>query len=131
LTSNDIQRYSKKSISQLIKIADVHFKKYIRERDEGMNCISCNSKGNQAGHYFSAGHYPELRYSTDNVNLQCTKCNLYLHGNLIEYRKGLIKKIGLERLERLEIVVGSFKQKLFKWDRLSLIETILKYQSKR
>jgi hypothetical protein len=36
------------------------------------------------------------------VHLQCEYCNTHLHGNLIEYRKGLINRIGLKETELLE-----------------------------
>ena len=44
-----------------------------------------------------------LRWDEDNVHGQCRKCNRFLHGNLLGYREGLLKKIGAKRLERLEI----------------------------
>lgn len=49
---------------------------------------------------------------------------MYLSGNLINYRAGLIKKIGLERVENLEMLA---KVPGFKWDRFSVIAVILKY----
>ncbi|MGB1651176.1 MAG: recombination protein NinG, partial [Acidimicrobiales bacterium] len=33
---------------------------------------------------------------------QCAQCNNWKSGNLTEYRSNLIKKIGLEEVERLE-----------------------------
>ena len=43
-----------------------------------------------------------MRFNEDNVHIQCATCNNYLSGNLIEYRKGLIKKIGVDKVEALE-----------------------------
>lgn len=129
MNASDVQKYSKKSLQALIKLATEHFNAYIRKRDQGNRCISCGSiKANQAGHYYSAGHYPELRFNEDNCHLQCTQCNMYLSGNLIEYRKGLTRKIGTERIEKLDLIVALTKN--FKWDRLSLIQTILTYKNK-
>ena len=64
------------------------------------------------GHYLSVGAYPELRFSTFNANLQCTRCNggagKYGKFNSKEltvtqhYRENLIKKIGIENVEWLE-----------------------------
>ena len=77
----------------------------VRERDKSEPCISCgrhhNGKWN-AGHYISRGRSPALRFDLDNIHKQCEPCNTSLSGNLIEYRKALIRKIGLARVERLE-----------------------------
>jgi hypothetical protein len=82
----------------------VVFNKWIRLRDNGLNCISCNkpAKKENAGHYRSVGGNPELRFEPLNNNLQCEYCNTYLHGNLIDYRINLIKKIGIKSVEWLE-----------------------------
>jgi hypothetical protein len=37
-----------------------------------------------------------------NIHKQCQPCNTHLSGNLINYRIGLIAKIGLEAVEALE-----------------------------
>jgi len=77
----------------------------IRERDKNEPCISCgryhNGKWN-AGHYISRGASPALRYHPDNIHRQCEPCNTSKSGNQIEYRKRLIPKIGIERVEWLE-----------------------------
>ncbi len=87
-----------------MKEAQTIFNTWIRLRDKGNLCISCDKicKKENAGHYKSVGGFPELRFEPLNVHLQCEYCNTYLHGNLIEYRKRLIKKIGLEKAEWLE-----------------------------
>ena len=92
------------TLQDWIKIAQTHFNKYIRLRDKGQPCISCSkpAKKENAGHYRSAGGNPELRFEELNVHLQCEYCNTYQHGNLIEYRKNLINKIGLDKVEWLE-----------------------------
>ena len=56
-----------------------------------------------AGHYRTVGAHPELRFEPDNVHKQCNRnCNKAKSGNLTEYRKNLVKKIGLKRVEYLE-----------------------------
>jgi len=79
---------------------------YVRKRDEGMPCISCGKPwqlGFQAGHYRSVGSAAHLRFDADrNLMGQCVKCNMHLHGNLINYRIGLIARIGIEAVEALE-----------------------------
>ena len=95
---------SLKTHSDYTKELQIVFNKYIRLRDKGNNCISCNkpAKKENAGHYRSVGSCPELRFKETNVHLQCEYCNTHLHGNLIEYRRNLIKKIGVEEVELLE-----------------------------
>ncbi len=79
------------------------FNEFIRLSQKGNTCISCpNPSPTDAGHYRSVGAHPELRFEEKNVNLQCRKCNGYWGGNLIEYRKGLVKKYGVEVVEWLE-----------------------------
>lgn len=87
------------------------FNTYIRMRDKGQPCISCGTMNGQkhAGHYRSVSSAPHLRFNELNVNVQCATCNNHLHGNLIEYRKGLIKKIGIEKVEELENLNDSGK----------------------
>jgi hypothetical protein len=81
------------------------FNKYIRLRDAGKNCIACGKpyKGIcHASHYLSVGAHPEKRFNENNVHGGCQKCNVFLHGNLINYRLNLINKIGLDEVEKLE-----------------------------
>ncbi len=80
------------------------FNKYIRTRDKDDPCISCGKHRTtyHAGHYLSVGGHTELRFNEDNVHKQCVYCNVFLSGNLLNYRNGLINKIGLERVLILE-----------------------------
>jgi hypothetical protein len=84
----------------------VVFNKYIRLRDEKMPCVSCGTAKTDiqyhAGHYKSCGAYPNLRFNELNCWKQCSACNNHLHGNIIEYRKELIKRIGVEKVEEIE-----------------------------
>jgi len=64
------------------------FNTYIRVRDFGKPCISCDRPLKDkfdAGHYFSVGAYPNIRFNNDNVHGQCVYCNQHLHGNISEY----------------------------------------------
>lgn len=98
-----------KSRGDYIKEAQASFNKFIRARDSELPCISCGcftsdrlGGGWDAGHYRSRGSAPELRFEELNCHKQCKKCNQYLSGNVTEYRKGLLAKIGLEKIEWLE-----------------------------
>lgn len=81
------------------------FNKWVRLRDKHDGCISCGKPFNakyDAGHYFSVGSYPNLRYNPLNTNGQCVRCNREKHGNLTEYRARLIRKIGQDEFDKLE-----------------------------
>lgn len=128
LDAKTIQKYAKHGVPALIKMATKHFNAYIRKRDQGERCISCGTQPmSQAGHYYSGGHYPRLKFNEDNVHGQCLPCNYFKSGNLIEYRKNLVKKIGLERVEELDMIS---RQRDFKWNRFDLILIIEKYRNK-
>ena len=92
---------------------------FIRLRDRNEGCISCGSFNElQAGHYFSAGHYSALRFDEMNTNHQCKRCNYFLSGNQVEYRKGLIRKYGEERVLLLER--SADLRKVRRWSRFEL-----------
>lgn len=80
------------------------FNTYIRMRDKGKPCISCNKPitgKTDAGHFYSVGGYPALRFNEDNVHSQCINCNQFNHGNIHEYTINLPKRIGQERFDYL------------------------------
>lgn len=92
------------TVQDYIKLAQQVFNKYIRLRDKGQVCISCQKecKKENAGHYFNANNHWAVRFDENNVHLQCEHCNTYLSGNLNEYRTNLINKIGIANFELLE-----------------------------
>ena len=116
------------TVQDYIKIAQQVFNKYIRLRDAGNVCISCQKKPlkENAGHFYNANNHWSVRFDERNVHLQCEHCNTYLSGNLIEYRKQLINKIGIEQLTLLELEAN--KTRKFTIDELK--EIINKYKLK-
>ena len=87
--------------------AQFQFNKFIRLRDERLPCISCGTVDAgqyHASHYYSRGARPDLRFNEDNVHKSCAQCNNFLSGNISEFRKALVRKIGQERVDALEIV---------------------------
>lgn len=93
------------STQKLAKKAQFYFNAYIRERDKGKKCISCNTMLTgkfDAGHFFNANNHWSIRYDEQNVWGQCVRCNRDLHGNLLQYRKALIYIIGEDALQKLE-----------------------------
>lgn len=99
------RREAVKTRSDHLKSAQGVFNKYIRERDAALPCISCgrfHTGAYDAGHYRSVGAQPALRFHEDNCHKQCVPCNQHKGGNAVEYRLGLIARIGAERVAFLE-----------------------------
>ena len=91
--------------SDYLEICQKVFNTYIRARDKGKPCISCDKflKENDvnASHFFSVGSSPNLRFNEDNVHSSCIRCNKDLHGNTIEYGLRLPNRIGVENYNKL------------------------------
>lgn len=88
-----------KTVTDYRKDARYWFQRWIRIRDLGKTCISCATQLTaiskyDAGHYYSASGTPQLLFNEMNCHSQCVFCNQHKSGNLIEYRKGLIKRYG-------------------------------------
>ena len=129
MTIKQLNRYNVNTISQLHKLATKCFNQYIRTRDKDKGCVSCDSHVfSDAGHFYSAGHYPILRYDEKNVHGQCKRCNYFLSGNENEYRKRITSRISEDDLKELDYKVAYYRQHGYKWDRYFLIEIILKYK---
>ena len=95
--------------SILKDIAQTLVNKYIRLRDSNKEkCISCDYKFEQetrqihASHFRPVGANQQLRYNTLNIWASCSICNNHKSGNLVPYRKALIKKFGIKWVEKLE-----------------------------
>lgn len=95
------------TLQDYFKLAQMTFNKFIRLRDKDKPCISCNAKAGSytitAGHYFPSTN-KNVTFNEDNLHGQCWyNCNSNKSGNLIEYRIGLIDRIGTKRLNELEL----------------------------
>lgn len=115
-----------KTIPELIKEAQKEFNAYIRERDRAQPCICCGrmetsvtglySHGWDCGHFRSTGSASHLRFNEDNAHRQLVWCNRYGAGRAVDYRRGLICRIGEPRVLSLENDNQSHK-----WERDELI----------
>ena len=123
----------KRKKKTVIKISDLKkqvqrvFNKWIRQRDKDLPCISCGGNCGKwdAGHFIAQGSSGVLRYHPDNCHKQGVGCNRFKHGNLLEYRINLIKKIGEDRVKWLE----DHRNDVKKWTREELEELLAKYKS--
>lgn len=126
-----VKKESLKTKQTYVKELQVIFNRFIRLRDKDEPCISCGKKlGTKfdAGHYRSAGGNPELRFEENNVHAQCVYCNQHLHGNLINYRLGLIERYGLAVVDWLEI---QHEPKHYSIDELKKMKEYYKQQIKK
>lgn len=105
------KREALKTLPELHREAQREFNRYIRLRDHGRPCICCGRPledraltggGYDAGHYRSVGSAPQLRYREDNVHAQRKVCNQFGAGRAVDYRIGLIARIGVDAVEALE-----------------------------
>jgi hypothetical protein len=116
-----------KTIADLIREAQAAFNAFIRARDEGKPCICCGRTTDDndlltgsrwdAGHYRSTGSASHLRFHEDNCHRQLVRCNRHGAGRAVDYRIGLIARIGLARVEALES-----DNTTIKWTREYLVE---------
>ena len=139
MNQTDIKRYHKKTIPQLKKIAIRHFNHFVRLRDANeqgyARCISSGRLISYGTSHYQAGHFipatcETLRFSEDNVNVQSLSDNYYKHANQAEYRPNLVKKIGEERVSKLEQMQAYYKAHGHRWDRITLIDIIVRYKEK-
>lgn len=99
-----------KTIPVLIKEAQREFNAYIRARDADKPCICCGlplgtgevGGAFDCGHYRSTGSASHLRFDERNAHAQRKVCNRWGAGRAVDYRIGLVARIGLEAVEALE-----------------------------
>lgn len=109
------------SMAQLKKVVQRKVNEYVRLRDAKLPCISCGKRAKlEAGHFWAMGSNGSLRYNLDNLNGQCTSCNRFKSGNLLEYRIGLVKRIGVLQVEWLD----KHRKDIKKWTREELNEVL-------
>lgn len=127
------RREAIKTLPELHREAQAAFNAFVRARDAGKPCICCGlplSAGDvggkyDCGHYRSVGSAPHLRYDERNAHGQRKQCNRWGAGRAVDYRLGLIGRIGLEAVEALEAQNAPHK-----WTREELIAIRDEYRSK-
>ena len=105
-----VRKEKLKSRGDHMREAQQAFNEFIRTRDQaaGHLCISSGKpldwSGNavDAGHYRSVGSAPHLRFDERNCHAQSKQDNRFLSGNAVDYRIGLIARIGQDAVDSLE-----------------------------
>ena len=129
------KREGLKPLRKLMSEAQTAFNAWIRWRDRNQPCICCGrtetgvdglgAHGWDCGHYRSTGSAPGLRFNEDNAHRQLVLCNRHGAGRAVDYRIGLIARIGLDRVEALES-----DNSVHKWTREELRAIKAKYTAK-
>lgn len=118
------KREEQKRIPDLIKEAQMAFNAFIRERDRDQPCICCGKPlgdgdiggGFDCGHYRSTGSAPHLRFDERNAHGQTKRCNRWGAGRAVDYRIGLVGRLGVDVVTALEA-----DNRVHKWTRDELI----------
>ena len=141
LKENRKRKESLKTRSDYMRDAQRVFNAFIRERDKNEPCISCGGTPNDsklitgskwdAGHFFSIGAHPALRFDERNCVKQCVKCNRDLSGNIHNYRLGLIDKMGAEEFAKFESEAYQAEPKKYSSDDLKEIIKIYREKTKQ
>lgn len=107
-----VKREGMKTYPQLVREVQAAFNLVVRLRDYDQPCICCGrletkvdglgAHGWDCGHYRSTGSAPHLRFNFDNAHRQLVYCNRHGAGRAVDYRIGLIARIGIGRVEALE-----------------------------
>lgn len=125
------RRSRKNSLPLMKKLAWNEFSEYLRRKNADFygvcECITCGFKAHwkemQAGHFI----HGKFDFDEMNVNVQCARCNKYLHGNLGFYALKLITKHGKEKIEDLQ--ARAKKTAYEKLSRLDFEELYNKYKA--
>ena len=106
MTRSDYEKILQSIINSIVRIVDI---------DRG--CISCDHGWNEpfkrqrhAGHRYSIGAYPAIRFNLFNIFGQCSVCNNYLSGNETNFDKGILKHWGREYLDKLEEIKLKYQE---------------------
>lgn len=120
----------KKTRSKVVKELDAVFSQYIRRRNaknDIAECVTCGKKDHwkklQAGHFQSRKHY-STRWDEDNVQVQCSGCNVFRYGEQWKFGKWLDNNIKKGLSEKLEIK----SRQTVKFTMADLEEMIQKYK---
>ena len=135
--SNKIRKKKQASKKTIKSNAWRAFSKYIRLRDclrttgelSHVKCITCGKLLSIS--FCDAGHFISRRYGATlfderNVSTQCRYCNRFLDGNLLEYRRQIIRLYG----EGVDIVLEEKAMEVKKYSEEVLINLAKEYRMK-
>ena len=62
------------------------------------------------------------RWDEDNCHAQCMPCNVSQHGNMLAYRRAMVKKYGEQFVDQLELRGNIETRKWSEWELRELIK---------
>ena len=114
-----------KSVSKLIQECQAVFNSFIRKRDAGLPCISCDAPYfTDCGHLFKKSTRPAMRFNPMAAHGQCRECNSMPDGNYDAMCKGIAKRYGIDYLVSVIRESNESRKSDHKWSRTELEELI-------
>ena len=109
-----------KTLSDYKRELQTEINKIVRLIDYGQDCISSGrafKDNDQAGHFYSTGAQPAIRFNLWNIHSQSVADNMYKSGNFAGFRDGLIIRYGEDVAEWITCLPIEYKNlKLSKID---------------
>lgn len=105
-----------KKKSEFEKELQTEINSIVRLLDVDKGCISCDhgwtekwTRQAHAGHYYSVGSDPTLRFNLLNIWKQCSICNNWKSGNERKYEIGLTTHYGKEVVDKIKQFKSKYK----------------------
>jgi len=121
----ELEHKEEKSLKASLINTRIQVHEYIRLRDKGKNCISCNTTWKsdfEAGHHYSAASFLTLKFNLDNIHGQCVFCNQYKDSNFANYALNIPYRIGIKKYNDLQSLASIDKQFSKVWNLENLKE---------
>ena len=75
------------------------------DKNGWVRCVTCGKldrvENMQAGHFIPAGRGNAVKWDRRNIHPQCPQCNIFKHGNLIEYYPWMLARYGHKIIDDL------------------------------
>lgn len=126
----------KRTDAMIVHVQSKIVNPYIRERDNeawGGKSISDNGRISDAGHYYSVGAKPGLRFCVQNIHGQSASGNRFKGSDAINYRAGLVRRYGeayVKELDQLAMLSEGVKS-LDRYNVILIAETYLYLKKER
>lgn len=103
-----------KTLSDYKKDLEFEINAIVRLIDKGHDCTSGGFKGGaykvHAGHLYSVGAFPSIRFNLLNIYCQSEHDNLHLHGNGAIYKERIAEIFGKEIAEEVEQIKVKYSE---------------------
>lgn len=126
----------KRTDAMIVHVQSKIVNPYIRERDNeawGGKSISDNGRISDAGHYYSVGAKPGLRFCVQNIHGQSASGNRFKGSDAINYRIGLVNRYGEDYVRELDslAMLSEGVKSLDRYNVILIAETYLYLKKER